>query len=157
MLPPGLHSQYSNQVGVNVKLMKLQFLKYFAIASVLLTCVQTFALDPRVKLNKISSENFDIIYDAKSYELAKIYLEEAERSHAILVNVFGVSPDKTVVVLDDTIDIANGSAIGVPRPTVNIYTSVPTPLSSVDNYSSWPRDVFLHEYAHILNMEPLAE
>ncbi len=154
MLPPGLHSQYSSQVGANVKLMKLQILKLFLFSSALLICVQTLALDPRVKLNKISSENFDIIYDAKSYELAKIYLEEAERSHQILVDVFGISPKKTTVVLDDTYDVSNGSAIGVPRPNVNVYVSQPTPLASIDHYSSWPRDVFLHEYAHILNMEP---
>lgn len=154
MLPPGLHSQYSSQVGVNVKLMKLQILKLFLFSIALLISIQTWSLDPRVKLSKISSEHFDIIYDAKSYELAKIYLEEAERSHAILVNVFGISPEKTVVVLDDSYDIANGSAIGVPRPTINIFTSVPSPLSTVDHYSNWPRDVFLHEYAHILNMEP---
>lgn len=154
MLPPGLHSQYSRQVGVNVKLMKLQILKTFLFASVLSACVTSFALDPRVKYNKISSEHFDIIYDAKSYDLAKIYLEEAERSYQILVDVFGIAPKKTVVVLDDTLDLANGSAMGYPRPTVNIYVNPPTPLATIDYYSSWPRDVFLHEYAHILNMEP---
>lgn len=154
MLPPGLHSQYSSQRGVNVKLMKLQNLKTFIFTSVVLCSIQTFGLDPRRDYHKISSDNFDIIYDAKSYDLAKIYLEEAERSHKILVDVFGISPKKTTVVLDDTLDLANGSAIGVPRPHVNIFVNPPTSLASIDHFSSWPRDVFLHEYAHILNMEP---
>lgn len=154
MLPPGLHSQYSSRRGVNVKLMKLHYLKTFLFSCAIGVSLQSYALDPRLSYDKISSENFDIIYDAKSYELAKIYLAEAERSHKILVDVFGISPDKTVVVLDNTYEVANGSAIGVPRPLINIYVNSPTPLASIDHFSYWPRDVFLHEYAHILNMEP---
>ena len=136
------------------KLMKLQILKTILSLSVLIPYSTTLALDPRSDLKKISSENFDIIYDAKSYELAKTYLEEAERSHKILKDVFGIAPDKTTVVLDDTLDLANGGATGVPRPHIIIYVSQPDPLSSIDHSSYWPRDVFLHEYAHILNMEP---
>ncbi len=158
MLPPGLHSQYSKQRGVNVKLMKLRFTKTFLILLLslfyLATLPSSFALDPNRNYMKISSEHFDVIYDAKSYDLAKLYLEEAERSYEILKDVFGIAPDKTVVILDDSIDIANGTATGVPRPSVTIYINPPTPLSTVDHFSSWPRDVFLHEYAHILNMEP---
>jgi hypothetical protein len=154
MLPPGLHSQYSSQRGVNVKLMKLHYLKTFLFTSVLCASLTSYALDPRVNYDKISSENFDIIYDAKSYELAKLYLQEAERAHKILVEIFGISPAKTVVVLDDSYDIANGSAIGVPRPLVNAYVNPPTPLSTIDHFSYWPRDLFVHEYTHILNMEP---
>src|SRR6187402_1244853 len=121
MLPPGLHSQYSSQRGVNVKLMKLHYLKTFLFSSVLCVSTLSYALDPRLNYEKISTDHFDIIYDAKSYELAKIYLAEAERSYQILVDIFGIAPEKTVVVLDDSYDIANGSAAPVPRPLVNVF------------------------------------
>src|SRR5690606_24910081 len=110
MLPPGLHSQYSKQREVNVKLMKLRFIKTFLFLILNIVTTDSFALDPNQDYKKISSEHFDIIYDAKSYDLAKVYLEEAERSYTILKDVFGITPDKTVVVLDDTVDTANGSA-----------------------------------------------
>lgn len=136
------------------KLMKLSILKTTLLIHVFFICTNVFALDPRGKLKKISSDHFDIIYDAKSYELAKLYLEEAERSYQILKDVFGETPQKTTVVLDDTVDLSNGGAMGVPRPHIVIFVNQPDPLSSIDHSSYWPRDVFLHEYAHILNMEP---
>lgn len=109
--------------------------------------------DPSLHYKVLTSDHFEMIYDAKSYELAKIYLNEAERSHHYLSQIFSDIPSKTIVILDNSTDLANGLATVFPRPQIEAFINPPPPLSTIDEYSFWPRDLILHEYTHILNME----
>ncbi len=134
-------------------LMKQQTL-FFLTFLVFVFSKSVLALDPRHDYIKLESENFHVIFDAKSYEDAKDHFLAAERSYKLLADIFGETPSYTVLLVETDIDLANGAATSVPRPTIFSFSQPPTSLSSVNYFSNWPQDVILHEYAHTLNMEP---
>jgi hypothetical protein len=100
------------------------------------------------------SKNFSLIHNAKQEELATYILQEAERSHNILKKYFATFPDKTLIVLDDSIDMANGSATIFPYPIIRLHTAIPEFDTSITDYGNWYYELILHEYVHILNTYP---
>ena len=110
---------------------------------------------PDIDWNQMESEHFELIFNAKQRELAETYLLHAERAHALLMPIFKGAPgQKTLLILRDDSDLANGLAMGIPRPTITAYPVLPGLQDSIAEYSVWSRDLLLHEYAHILNFEP---
>ncbi|MBK9294532.1 MAG: hypothetical protein IPM57_08820 [Oligoflexia bacterium] len=101
------------------------------------------------------TENFEIVYTASVENLAQKVADEAERSHKILNPLLKVKPStKTVIIISDNTDSSNGSAIGWPRPTIEIYPILPHYTDTIGEYHDWIQELILHEYAHILNFEP---
>lgn len=110
---------------------------------------------PEIEWNRLQSEHFELIFNAKQRELAEAYLLHAERAHALLIPIFKEAPaQKTVVILRDDTDLANGMAMGIPQPTITAYPVLPGIQDSIADYTIWSRDLLLHEYTHILNFEP---
>ena len=87
-------------------------------------------------------------------ELAVELAQSAEEIHDLLVPFMEWEPAfRTQVVLVDPTDSANGYATTIPHNTIVIYAAPPTPESSLDNYEHWLWAIFVHEYAHILQID----
>lgn len=112
------------------------------------------ALDPNIHWKILHTPHFEIIYDAKQKNLAWEYALQAERSYQILTPYFSTSPPKTVLYIDDSTDISNGFATGIPRSTIGLYPVLPERNTYISHYGNWAEELVLHEYTHILTFEP---
>ncbi len=106
------------------------------------------------KYKTLTSPHFEIIFNESQRELAQRYLQAAEQAHAKLAPLFKETPERTIVVLQDDTDAANGEANFVPYPHIRILPVLPSTRDSIDDYGDWPYELMLHEYTHILNMYP---
>jgi hypothetical protein len=112
------------------------------------------AVDPRIEWQTIETPHFSIVFDSRHYPLAARYATFAEQSFAAISPVFGAWPEKTTIVIDDSTDLANGFAVGVPYPLISSYPVLPTALDSISDYGNWGLELLTHEYAHVLTFEP---
>ncbi|MEC9283293.1 MAG: hypothetical protein VX642_11300 [Bdellovibrionota bacterium] len=101
-----------------------------------------------------NSEHFKVIYNARQERLSHVILKEAERSHLVLKKYFSTYPEKTIIVLNDQIGLANGSASIFPYPIIRLNTTLPSYDTSITDYHNWYYELILHEYVHILNLYP---
>ena len=112
------------------------------------------SVDPKIQWETFTSPHFEIIYDARQYQTARNYALRLELNYKLLSSYFSESPKKTIVVLNDNTDLANGYATSIPYPHIMVYPVLPTSHDSISEYSDWPQELTLHEYTHILNFEP---
>jgi len=112
------------------------------------------ALPSDIHWSQIETQHFVIIYDSKHQNLGEQYAQYAEEAFQSVSAVFGLWPDKTVILLDDTTDLANGSATGIPYPLIQAYPVLPTSLDTISDYGDWGLELLTHEFTHILNFEP---
>jgi hypothetical protein len=112
------------------------------------------AVDPGADWEILETAHFQIVFDSKHYPLALRYAYAAEQAFAATQPFFSYHPKKTVVVINDTTDLANGAATGLPYPMIIAFPVLPTPLESIDDYGNWESELMTHEYAHILQFEP---
>lgn len=111
-------------------------------------------VDPEIKWETITTPHFEVIFDAKHYETAKKYALRLEYNHRVLMGYYEESPKKTIVVINDNTDMANGYATPIPYPHMMLFPVLPTSHNTVSEYSDWPQELTLHEYVHILNFTP---
>lgn len=116
--------------------------------------IAAFASDPTIEWHKIETEHFEILYDSRHYPLAKEFARYAESAWLTLVPILRTWPEKTVVVLDDSTDLANGAATGFPYPTIHLFPAVPDPAETIADTGPWNLELITHEYAHVLNFQP---
>ena len=114
----------------------------------------TLASDPSVTWKTIETPHFSIIFDSRQQRLAQIYAIKAEQAFAAISPAFGDWPEKTVVYLDDSTDLSNGSATPWPYPTIMAYPVLPLTNDVVGAYGDWGLELLTHEYTHILNFAP---
>lgn len=123
--------------------------------SLLLVSNIAHATSPYASWRVLESEHFEVFYDKPQKALAEKYLRSAEESYKILSTVFSDLPKKTVLVLDDSTDLTNGSATFLPYDWIQIYPSLPDPGDSLDHYGDWPKVIVIHELTHIANFQPV--
>ncbi len=111
-------------------------------------------VDPSINWNILRAPHFDVIYPATHEGLAREYAFQAEQAHKTLVPLFGEAPDKTLLIIDDSTDLANGLATGVPQDTIVVNPSLPFAGEPLAHYGNWAEGLVLHEYTHILNIHP---
>lgn len=102
----------------------------------------------------LETEHFEILYNESQKELALKYAFSAEESYRILEKIFSDLPSKTVVVIDDSTDLTNGSATFIPYDWITIFPALPNPGESLDQYGFWPTSIMIHELTHIANFQP---
>lgn len=124
------------------------------LATSLTVCESTFASDPSIEWKTIETPHFSLIFDSRQQRVAQIYALKAEQAFAATAPTFGVWPEKTVIYLDDSTDLANGSATPWPYPTINAYPVLPLSNEVVGSYGDWGLELLTHEYTHILNFTP---
>ncbi len=112
---------------------------------------------PHAQWKRIQTAHFEVLYDSRHHALesfAKEVAKHAESSWLTLVPVLRTWPDKTVILIDDDGDAANGMATGFPFPQIHIYPAPPTPGDSISDTGPWTYELVLHEYTHVLNFQP---
>ncbi len=104
--------------------------------------------------SELKTPHFRIVFDAKHKQVAQIYARQAERARSTLLKYYTEAPEVTVVFIDDSTDVANGTATALPYPYLRIFPAYPTPLDSIGDYEDWVFELMVHEYAHLLTFEP---
>lgn len=87
-------------------------------------------------------------------QMAEEFARVAEEVHDILTPFVKWHPrGRTQVTLIDSTDSANGFARVTPGNQIVLYMVQPTPDTSLDGYEDWWFALFVHEYAHILQID----
>ena len=112
------------------------------------------AADPRLRYRTIETPNFWVHYHSGTEHLAWKVAVAAEEAHTTLTPLLGWAPtQRTHVVIDDTVDTANGSAGVFGRQQINIFGMPPETDSVLGFYDDWLRVLVYHEYVHILQID----
>lgn len=127
----------------------------FSVCLALATSTARGAIDPSIDWHVIETKNFEVIFDAKYRQIAIKYAEAAERAHILLGPVFdNVTPNKTILVIDDSTDVSNGFATPIPRQLITVYPVLPNSLDYLSHFGNWAQEIVTHEYTHTLTFEP---
>lgn len=102
----------------------------------------------------LRSAHFELIFREDQKPLAKRYLLAAEQAHELVFPLFKEGPGRTIIVLEDDTDLANGSADFLPYLHITVNPVLPNTVSSIDEYGDWMLEMMVHEYTHVLNMYP---
>lgn len=137
------------------KFIQKSFTLFFTLFFLLCSNSLYAQVAPEINWKLIKTDHFDVIFDANQHALAKIYAQEAERAHYLLAPLFNnEAPNRTVLILNDSTDSANGYSTAIPRQLINVYPVLPDSMDFLSYYNIWPREMIIHEYTHTLNIEP---
>lgn len=135
--------------------MKKSFILILFIFFVVPTSVQSADIDPSFDFFTIETEHFSIHYHQGLDSVASKMSLFAEKAHNNLSKVFLWEPhEKTNVVLVDNTDYANGFATAIPYNLIYLFTSPPSIDMTIGEYDDWLEMLFIHEYTHILTLDP---
>lgn len=115
------------------------------------------AVHPEIQWKKITTEHFEVIFDAAQAELGALYASRLEESYRRLAPFFPEAPQKTIVALQDRTDTTNGSATAFPYPLIVVYPVLPNTADTLSEYGDWALDLATHEYTHILSFHQHSE
>ncbi len=124
-------------------------------------CLSLFSVNslarvsPDIKWKVLKTAHFEIIYDSKHKALAQQYANYAEESRRLLQGSFSEMPKNTIMVIDDSTDLSNGSATHFPYSLIRVYPVLPNSLDSISYYGNWGQELVLHEYTHSLTFYPV--
>ena len=127
------------------------YFSFFSSVSSLSVC---FASDPSTHWSTIETPHFSVVFDSRQQQLGQTYAKEAELAFQAVAPAFGVWPDKTVIYVDDSTDLSNGSATPWPYPLIMAFPVLPLTNDVVGEYGDWSLELLTHEYTHILNFTP---
>lgn len=137
----------------NMKKNYIIFLLFFSL--ILSSSAQSAEIDPSFDFFTIETDHFSIHYHQGLDSVASKISVIAEESHNILSKTFLWEPrEKTNVVLVDNTDFANGFASVIPYNLIYIFTTPPSIDMTIGEYDDWLKMLFIHEYTHILTMDP---
>ena len=113
------------------------------------------SIDPSFKFSTIETDHFTIHFhqglEMSAFRAAEI-LEDVQNK---LTDNFQWTPrDRTQVVLFDNTDFANGRATVLPYNAIYINLSPPFPDLIISESDDWLELVLVHEYVHILTIDP---
>ncbi|MBP1635461.1 MAG: domain protein beta Propeller [Acidobacteria bacterium] len=108
---------------------------------------------PRLRFRVLITPHFRIYYHQGGEPLARELAAIAEEVHRGLPADLGLPAPGTVhVVIADQDDASNGSAIPLPYNTITLAAAWPAQSELIGFTRDWLRLVFVHEYAHILQV-----
>lgn len=97
--------------------------------------------------------HFPQAHQAQAQHLAKL----AEQRHPDLSATFNWAPrDKTVIVISDDYDSANGWATPLPFNAIRMFMFAPDDINQLESFTDWQALLFEHEYTHILHLDKAA-
>ncbi len=112
--------------------------------------------DPDRVWRTVESDHFVVHFYEPHEDLAHRVAVVAERAHTTLAPALGRVPDeKTVVVLLDDTDGANGFANVLPRNRITLYATAPGGDSGLNDHDDWLYGLVAHEYTHILHLDSI--
>ena len=128
-----------------------------AAALVLAAAANAHAGDPTRIHRTIESDHFIINYYAPLDDVAHRVAVLAERAHRTLSPALDHKPDgKTIIVIVDDTDSANGFAGVLPRNAIQLYATGPSSFTELDDHDDWLYGLTAHEYTHILHLDTMA-
>lgn len=112
-------------------------------------------LSPYWDWKTTESEHFKVTFPEDLGESVPQLLEYLEKAHHLLTPFFYWQPrQRTHVLLVDNADTANGMAAASLRFGMVLFLTPPESWFSTNYYDDWLWMLVVHEYAHILNMDP---
>ena len=121
-------------------------------------CVSTAAHagDPTRVYRTVETDHFVIYYWEPLDDVATRVGVVAERAHRTLSPALDHLPDgKTIIVIADDTDDANGFASVLPRNAIQLYATGPGSFSELDDHDDWLYGLVAHEYTHILHLDTM--
>lgn len=102
----------------------------------------------------IETESFSIHFPVSLEPTAQYVARLAEQRHPVLQERLQWAPKhKTVVVITDDYDTANGWATPLPFNAVRLFMFTPDDVQQLESFSDWQALLFEHEYTHILHLD----
>ena len=127
-----------------------------ATALTALAATPAWAGDPTLTYRTVESDHFVIYYYEPLDDVAHRVAVVAERAHRTLSPALDHQPDgKTIIVLVDDTDAANGFANVLPRNTIQVFATGPTGFNELDDHEDWLYGLVAHEYTHILHLDTM--
>ncbi len=113
-------------------------------------------IDPSFRFRSLETDHFVIHYHQGIAGTAGRVARISEDVHASLApDLMWTPSEKTQVVLIDNSDFANGLATVLPYNAIYIFVVPPLSDMSISDYEDWLEMVIIHEYVHILTMDPV--
>ena len=107
------------------------------------------------KFSTIETDHFTIHFHQDLIDVAKKVAKIAEITHKALTEEFGWIPsEKTQIVLIDNSDFANAYTTVLPYNTIYVHVVPPSIEMTIGEYEDWLKVIIVHEYAHILTIDP---
>jgi hypothetical protein len=127
-----------------------------AVALAALAAAPAWAGDPTRTYRTLETDHFVIYYYVPLDDVARRVGVVAERAHRTLSPALDHQPDaKTIIVVVDDTDSANGFASVLPRNSIQLYATGPTGFNELDDHEDWLYGLVAHEYTHILHLDTM--
>ena len=109
--------------------------------------------DPRLHWRTVDTEHFSFHYTEGEEEVVQRLVALSEPVYESLSAKFNAHPwGRTEVVVVDNNDDANGFTTIIPYNWITLRVVAPTADSSLADYDDWLRELFVHEYTHVLHL-----
>ncbi len=114
------------------------------------------APDPRLVWHTLYTEHFSITYHDPLAPIAQHLAVSAERANTRVSRALGYrASERTLLLLTDDTDDANGVANVLPRNEIHLYATAPDDLSEIGDYDDWIATLVTHEHTHILHLDQI--
>lgn len=129
------------------------------VAAALIVAATTTARagDPLRVFKTVESDHFIVHYYEPLGDVARRIAVVAERAHRTLSPALDHTPsEKTIIVLVDDTDGANGFAGVLPRNAITLYATGPSSFTELDDHDDWLYGLTAHEYTHVLHLDTMS-
>jgi len=143
---------YESIAMKKILLIIFSFIFVLCLSSVLTNAAQ---VGTSFKFSTIETDHFTIHFHQDLIDVAKKVAKIAEITHKALTEEFGWIPsEKTQIVLIDNSDFANAYTTVLPYNTIYVHVVPPSIEMTIGEYEDWLKVIIVHEYAHILTIDP---
>lgn len=109
--------------------------------------------DPKLHWKTVKTEHFAFTYYEGEEKVVERLVAMAEDVYRRITGKFDAHPwGRTEVVVVDNHDLANGFTLVIPYNIVVLRAVPPFADSTLANYDDWLRDLFIHEYTHVVHI-----
>ncbi|MBK7538254.1 MAG: PD40 domain-containing protein [Myxococcales bacterium] len=113
--------------------------------------------DPDRQWRTVETAHFVIHYPVPLDAIARRVGVVAERAHDTLAPALRHAPaGKTLVVVNDDTDGANGFANVAPRNAITLFATAPHGSSALADHDDWLYSLVTHEYTHVLHLDTMS-
>lgn len=114
------------------------------------------APDPNLVYRTLQTPHFEITYHEPLGPLATRLAAAAEHANSVLSRSLGYeASERTLILLTDDSDEANGVAGVIPRNEIHLFAAAPEDLSTVADYDDWITTLVTHEHTHVLHLDQI--
>jgi hypothetical protein len=109
--------------------------------------------DPSLKWKTVKTEHFAFTYYEGEEKVVERLVAMAEDVYRQITGKFDAHPwGRTEVVVVDNHDLANGFTLVIPYNMIVLRAVPPFSDSTLAHYDDWLRELFIHEYTHVVHI-----